>query len=110
LSLLQRDYKLQYVDAELIKFSPKYIGKGSKFEVGKYNSSLAILNGTLHVLKDFPAQTTVSDGFNVFPLKKLRVFVNRMCGGPFESNRNECINFKNQHLPNCKIKLGEAIP
>jgi hypothetical protein len=62
----------------MAKFSPKYIGKDSKFEVGKYNSSLAILYGTIYVLKDFPAQTTVSDGFIVFPLKKLSVFVNRM--------------------------------
>jgi hypothetical protein len=100
LFLLQRGYKLQYLDAEITKFSSKYIGKGSKFEVGKYNSSLAILNGTLHILKDIPAQTTVSDGFIVFPLKKLRVFVNRMCEGPFKSNRNECINFRHMHLPN----------
>jgi hypothetical protein len=82
LFLLQRDYKLQYLDAEILKFSSKYIGKGSKFEVGKYNSSLAILNGTLYVLKDIPAQTTVSNGFIVFSLKKLRVSVKRMVWRP----------------------------
>lgn len=108
--LFQRDYKLQYLDAEIAKFSSKYIGKDSKLEVGKYNSSLAILNGTIHVLKDFPTQTTVSDGFSVFPLKTLRVFLNTVCGGPFGSNRNECIDFRYLHLPNFKIKLGETTP
>jgi hypothetical protein len=79
---LQRDYKLQYLDAEIIKFSPKYIGKDSKFEVGNYNSSLAILNGTLYILKDIPAHTTVSNGFIVLPFKKLRVSVKRLVWRP----------------------------
>jgi hypothetical protein len=104
---LQRGYKLQYLDVEIIKYSPKYIGKDAKFEVAKFNGSLAILNATLRALKDIPAQSTVSDHFSVLPDRKLK----SVCGqdavqvcrcasvqAHLNLNGHECITFRHLQL------------
>ncbi|XP_023708578.1 uncharacterized protein LOC111865082 [Cryptotermes secundus] len=90
LSGVPRDYKLQYLDAEIRKFSSKYIGKDSKVEVGKYNSSLAILNGTLHILKDLPPQTTVE--FEALRKENNNAYTS----GPFKTPKMSLCNFLEQ--------------